>query len=215
MRSLPQHWRYILQPPRRYLLLATGFFALAIAGLVIGPAAEAHHIGWLDGLAVVLVGGSLGLVIGLLAAAYNTGVRGPSYARQLTGMVQSMEAGQGVSGRFAAGLRDFVPSSPLTNWKTGRVVLTPRSVTWTRTMTGRSRDLTGAQVTGERRLDGLTEMTLTLPGYDRGENVCVIQLRANGTDLELAAPAQLLEVLRYSLARTTAAATQRGPAQSR
>ncbi|MBO0830885.1 MAG: hypothetical protein J2P28_25370 [Actinobacteria bacterium] len=192
-----------MQPPRRYILLATGFCVLAIAGIAMGVGAAAHHIGWLDHLAVV-VGLSLGLVIGMLAAAYNSGVRGPSYAQQMTDMVQTMQAGQAVSGRFAAGLRELVPSSsPLTNWKSGRVVITPQSVTWTRTMTGRPRDLAGAQVTGERRIDGLTEMTLTLPNIYRGENVCVLQLRANGTDLEIAAPVKLLEVLRYSLARTT------------
>jgi len=207
MRALPQRWRYFLQPPRRYIALAAGFFALAIVGSVIGPAGVAHHIAWLDRLAVILVGGSLGLVVGMLAAAYNTGVRGPSYARLVTGMLQAMEAGQAVSGGFKAGLRDLVPSSPLANWKMGLIVITPQSVTWTRSMTGRSRDLTGAQVTGERRQDGLTEMTLTLPGSYRGENVRVIQLRANGTDVELAAPAQLLEVLRYTLARTTVGTT--------
>jgi hypothetical protein len=97
VRALLQRWQYWQQPPRRNLLLAAGFLALAVAGLAIGPTAEAHHLAWLDTTAVVVVGGSLGLVM----------------------------------------------------------------------------------VTGERRFDGLTEMTLTLPSYDRGENVCVIQLRAN------------------------------------
>jgi hypothetical protein len=46
-------------------------------------------------------------------------------------------------------------------------------------------------------------MTLSLPSYYKGENVRVITLHAGGTDIELAAPAQLLEIIRYSLARTT------------
>ena len=46
-------------------------------------------------------------------------------------------------------------------------------------------------------------MTLSLPSYYRGENVRVMTLRAGGTDIELAAPAKLLEIIRYSVARTT------------
>ncbi len=46
-------------------------------------------------------------------------------------------------------------------------------------------------------------MTLSLPSYYWGENVRVITLHAGGTDIELAAPAELLEIIRYSLARTT------------
>ncbi len=73
-----------------------------------------------------------------------------------------------------------------------------------RRLTGRARDLTGAQCTGERQLDpGYTELTLSLPYYYRGENVRIVTLHAAGTDIELAAPAQLLEIIRYSLARTT------------
>ena len=47
-----------------------------------------------------------------------------------------------------------------------------------------------------------TEITLNLPSYYKGENVRVITLHAGGTDIELAAPARLLEIIRYSLART-------------
>jgi hypothetical protein len=45
-------------------------------------------------------------------------------------------------------------------------------------------------------------MTLTPPGYYNGEVLAVITLHANGPDVEVAAPAQLLDVLRHSLART-------------
>jgi hypothetical protein len=71
-------------------------------------------------------------------------------------------------------------------------------------LTGRARDLTAAQCTGDRRIDTTyTEITLNLPSYYEGENVRVITLHAGGTDIELAAPARLLEIIRYSLARTT------------
>jgi hypothetical protein len=50
---------------------------------------------------------------------------------------------------------------------------------------------------------GYTDANLTLPGYYKGENLRVITLHANGTDVEVAAPAQLLDILRHSLARTT------------
>ena len=57
-------------------------------------------------------------------------------------------------------------------------------------LTGRARDLTGAQCTGGRQIDPTyTEMTLGLPSYYKGENVRVITLDAGGTDIELAAPA--------------------------
>jgi hypothetical protein len=71
-------------------------------------------------------------------------------------------------------------------------------------LTGRARDLTGAQCTGGRRIDTTyTEMTLSLPSYYKGENVRVITLHADGTDTELAAPARLLEIIRHRLASTT------------
>src|ERR1700692_2640436 len=85
----------------------------------------------------------------------------------------------------------------------GRVKITPQSVAWV-PLTGRARDFTGAQCTGGRQIDPTyTEMTLSLPSYYKGENVRVITLHTGGTDIELAAPAQLLEIIRYSLARTT------------
>jgi hypothetical protein len=46
-------------------------------------------------------------------------------------------------------------------------------------------------------------MTLRVPAHYMGENVCVITLHADETDIELAAPAQLLQIIRYSLAKTT------------
>lgn len=71
-------------------------------------------------------------------------------------------------------------------------------------MTGQVRDLTGARCTGERRPDHTyTDLALSLPGHYRGENVMVITLHASGTDVELAAPAWLLAIIRYSLARTS------------
>jgi len=83
------------------------------------------------------------------------------------------------------------------------VKITSKAVAWA-PLAGRGRDLTGAQCTGGRRIDRTyTEMTLRLPAYYQGESVRVITLHADGTDIELAAPAQLLEIIRYSLARTT------------
>jgi len=171
---------------------------------VAGTVADAHNMSGLSHLAAVLVGLTLGLVIAMLSMAYRTGVRVPSLGRKLAAMVDAMEAGQAVSGRFQAALREILPGLPHPRWKRGQVVITPQSVLWVRRMTKRPRDLTGAQCTGERQPDpGYIDMTLTLPSFYKGENVHVITLHANGTDMELAAPARLLEILRYSLARLT------------
>ena len=188
--------------PRRYVLRATGFFAVAVAGIVMGTVASAHHMDGLNGLAVGIVGIALGFAIAMLSKAYMTRVRIPMRARPLIAMSQAMDAGQAVSGEFKAGLRDVTPGVPRTRWKHGRVKITPQSVIWV-PLTGRARDLTGAQCTGGRQIDPTyTEMTLSLPSYYKGENVRVITLHAGGADIELAAPAQLLEMIRYSLART-------------
>ena len=196
--------------PRRYFLWAAAFVVLAVAGIVVGTVADAHHLAGVGRLAADLVGVALALVLATLARAYLNEVRIPSLARQLTAMLQAMDAGQPVSGRFATWSHDLVPGAPLrTRWKYGRVMITPESVVWVRRMTGRARDLTGAQCTGERKPDpSYTEMTLSLPSYCKGENVRVLTLHADGADVELAAPAQLLEIIRYSLAQTTPGALQ-------
>lgn len=192
--------------PRRYVFLAAGFLALAVAGTATGTAADAHHVHALSELAALLVGGALAVVIAMLGRAYAIGAREPSRARRLTAMLAAMDTGQAVSGTFQAGLRNLVPGVPLTRWKSGRVLITPQSVTWKCRMTRQVRDLTGAQCTSERRPDHTyTDLTLSLPGYYQGENVMVITLHASGTDVELAAPAQLLAIIRYSLARTSPA----------
>ena len=196
-----------VERPRRYVLRATGFFAIAVAGIVMGTVASAHHMDVLNGLALLIVGIALGLAIAMLSKAYMTGVRIPVRTRPLIAMSQAMDAGQAVSGEFKAGLRDVTPGVPRTRWKQGRVKITPQSVIWV-TLTGRARDLTGAQCTGGRQIDPThTEMTLSLPAYYKGGNVRVITLHGGGTDIELAAPARLLEIIRYSLARTMPGAT--------
>jgi hypothetical protein len=174
-----------------------------VAGIVMGTVASAHHMDGLNGLAVGIVGIALGLAVATLGTAYRTGVRIPRMARLLTAMSQAMDAGQAVSGTFRAGLRDLAPGVPGRRWRHGRVKITPQSVAWA-PLVGRTRDLTAAQCTGARRIDPTyTEMTLRLPAHYKGESVRVITLHADGTDIELAAPAQLLEIIRYSLARTT------------
>ena len=217
MRRIPQ--------PLPDLLLAAGFLVLALAGIVTGTVAEVHHMSGLSHLAAAVAGLAFGLAIGMTGRAYIIGVRVPSLARQLTAMVQAMDADQLVSGRFWAGLRDLVPgplgrekgnrpgsNDPfplpgqrprLTRWISGQVVITPESVIWVRGMAGRARDLTGAVCTGERRLDpGYTEMTLTVPRSYKGEILKVITLHTNGTDVELVTQVRFLEVLRFSLAQT-------------
>jgi hypothetical protein len=209
----------------RYVLLAAAFFVLAVAGIVMGTVAEAHDLSGFSHLAAIVVGVALTLIIVMLGRAYAVGVRVPSLGRQLTTMVEAMGAGRPVSGRFWAGLRDLGTGSPgrdegsrpgsddpfplpaqpprLARWMSGRVVITPESVTWVRRMTGRARDLTGAECTGERLPDpGYRDLTLIMPRYYRGEIVRVITLHANGTDVELVAQVQLLEILRYSVAST-------------
>jgi hypothetical protein len=192
--------------PRRYVRRAIGFFAIAVAGIVLGSVASAHHMDGLSGLAAGFVGISLGLAIGMLATAYATGHRIPGRAQRLAAMSHAMDAGQPVSGKFEAGLRDLAPprGAPPTRWRQGRVMITPQSVVWTSLITRRARDLTGAQCTGGRQPDPTyTELTLVLPSDYRGENVRIMTLHADGAHIELAAPAQLLEIIRYSLARAT------------
>jgi hypothetical protein len=208
----------------RYVLLAAGFFVLAVAGIVIGTVADAHRMSGLSSLAVIVVGLALGLVIAMSVRAYILGVRLPSLARQLTAMVEAMNSGQPVSGQFWAGLRDLEPRSAgkeagsrtgsdemfplpgqpprLARWVSGRVVITPKSVVWVRRISGRTRDLTGAQCTNERRTDPYTEMTLTMPDSYKGEILRVLALGVSGTDVEVITQVQQLEILRYSLERT-------------
>jgi hypothetical protein len=188
---------------RRYVLRSAGFFAIAVAGIAMGVIASAHHMNGLNELAVAIVGIALGLAIAMLSRAYRTEVRIPIQARSLTAMSRAMDTGQAVSGKFKAGLRVLAPGVQPTRWKQGRVKITAQAVIWA-SMTGRVRDLTGARCTSGRQIDPTyNEMTLILPSYYKGENVRVITLHANGTDIELAAPAQLLEIIKYSLARTT------------
>jgi hypothetical protein len=111
--------------PRRYVLRATGFFAVAVAGIVLGTVASAHHMDGLNGLAVGIVGITLGLAIGMLSKAYMTEVRIPMRTRPLIAMSQAMDTVQAVSGEFNAGLRDVTPGVPRTRWKHGRVKITP------------------------------------------------------------------------------------------
>ena len=197
--------------PLRYVLLAVGSFAIAVAGAVAGTIADAHHLSGLSHLTTIPAAAGAGLVIGMLRMAFLTGVRVPALARQLASMLQAMEAGEAVTASFKAGLRDKPPGSRPGRWKRGRVLITPESVTWVHSMTGRARDLTGAECTGERQPDlGYLDVSLVPPTYYKGENVRVISLRANGTDVELAAPAQLLEAVTYSLARVALGTGQTG-----
>jgi hypothetical protein len=55
--------------PRRYVLRAACFFAVAVAGIVMGTVASAHHMNGLNGLAVGIVGIALGLAIAMLGRA--------------------------------------------------------------------------------------------------------------------------------------------------
>jgi hypothetical protein len=88
----------------RYLLLAAGFFVLAVAGTLTGTVAQVHHLPGLSHLAAIVTGLALGIAISMTARAYMIGVRIPSLARQLTAMVQAMDAEQPVcsgTGRLA------------------------------------------------------------------------------------------------------------------
>jgi hypothetical protein len=184
------------------MLLAVTFFVVVVAATAVGTIADAHHIFGLSHLAALVAGASFWLLVGMLWTAYVAGVRGPSYARQVSKMVQAADAGQQVSGGFRAALRDVVPGAPLTRWKGGRVVITAGSVIWVRGVSNRATVLTGAECTGQRRLDrGYKDMTYNMPDLYKGEIIGVITLHANGADMELAAPAQLLEVLKYNLAK--------------
>jgi len=189
--------------PKRYVLRAIGYFAIAVAGIALGTVASAHHLNGLNGLAVGIVGIALALAMASLARAYKTKVPIPRQARRLIAMSEAMDAGQPLSGKFRAVLRDPTQGVPVTRWTHGRVKIAPQSLVWLPAI-GRARDLTDAQCAGVRAVDWIyTDMTLSLPSSYKGENVRVMTLRSGGIDLELAAPAQLIEIIRYSLARTT------------
>ena len=123
-------------------------------------------------------------------------------------MSDAMDAGQAPSGKF----KGVPPRSRATMYRapaghTAGVKITPQSLVWVPVI-GRARDLTDAQCAGERAIDWIyADMTLRLPSSYKGENVRVMTLRSDGIDLELAAPAQLLEIIRYRLARTTPGAS--------
>jgi hypothetical protein len=95
--------------PVRYVLLAAGFFVIAVAGIVMGAVAEAHQLSGFSHLAAIVAGLALGLMFGLLGRAYFLGVSVPSLGRQLTAMVQAMEAGQPVAGSFWEGCAIWCP----------------------------------------------------------------------------------------------------------
>lgn len=191
------------QRPKRYVLRAIGCFAIAVAGIVLGTVASAHDLDVLNGLAVAVVAGALALTIAMLARAYRTKVPLPRQARRLIAMSDAVDAGQPLSGKFKALLRDPTQGVPSTRWTHGRVKITPQSLVWAPAI-GRSRDLTHAQCAGVRAVDPIyADMTLWLPASWKGEDVRVMTLRSDGIDLELAASAQLLEIIRYRLARTT------------
>ena len=189
--------------PKRYILRAIGCFAIAVAGIVLGTSASAHHVDILNGLAVGIVGVALGFTVAMLARAYKAKVPVPRQARRLIASSDAMDAGQAPSGKFKAFLRDPTQGVPSTRWTHGRVKITPQSMVWVPAI-GRARDLTDAQCAGVRAIDRIyADMTLLTPSSWRGEDVRVMTLRSNGIDLELAAPAQLLEIIRYCLAKTT------------
>jgi hypothetical protein len=213
-----------LPRPARYVLLAAGFFILAVAGIVVGTVADAHRLSGLSRLGAIVFALGFAVTISLLCRAYFIGVSVPSLGQQMAAMVRAMQTGQPASGSFWAGLRDLTPTSTggedassagsedpftlpgqsprLARWLTGRLVITPESVMWRRTA-GRARNLTGAKCTGERRPEAAyTEMTLTKPRLYRGEPLTVIMLHVNGSDVELVTQVQLAEIVRYSLART-------------
>lgn len=188
---------------RPYVLRAVGFSTLALAAIVVGTVFEDDNLSGPSHLAAIAAGLSLGLLAGALYRAYETEKRIPALARQLTAMRQAMDAGEPVSGRFVACLRAPIAADPpRARWMYGRMMITPQSVVWVRRVNGRARDLTGAQCGSERKPDrGYTEMTLSVPACYRGENVQVLTLHVNGADVELAAPARLLEVIRYAVGR--------------
>jgi hypothetical protein len=193
--------------PKRYILRAIGCFAIAVAGIVLGTVASAHHMDALNGLAVGIVGVALGFTVAMLAGAYKAKVPVPRQARRLIAVSEALDAGQALSGKFKAFLRDPTQGVPSTRWTRGRVKITPQSLAWEPAI-GRARDLTDAQCVGVRAIDrNYADMTLWLPTSWQGENVRVMTLRSDGTDLELAAPAQLLEIIRSCLTRTTPGAS--------
>jgi hypothetical protein len=197
--------------PRRYVLRAVVCFAIAVAGVALGVVATAHHLSALNGLAVLVVGVALGFTVASLSQAYRTSVGIPVRAQRLAAMSQARDAGQTASGGFKAGLRVLPPEARPTRWRVGQVKMTPQSVTWA-PLIGRAHDLTGLQRTGDRRVDsGFTDISLSFPNAWRGEGVRVIKLHGEAADLEVVAPAQLLEILTYTLAKMPEARGGIGP----
>lgn len=173
-----------------------------MAGIALGSVASAHGLTLLNGLALVIVPVALVLSIAMLARAYRVRVPVPRQARRLIATSDAMAAGQPLSGKFRAVLRDPTQGVPTTRWKHGRVKISPQSVVWI-PVVGRARDLTDAQCRGVRAIDLIyADMTITFPSSFKGQDVRVMTLRSDGIDLELAAPAQLLDIIRHRLART-------------
>jgi hypothetical protein len=189
--------------PWHYVLLAGVFFVVAVAAIsVIGVLAE-HHVGKLVELPAAVMAGALVGAAAMLRIAYVIGVRDPAMGRQLQSAAHAVAAGEEVPGSLAAALRKGPPDDRRPRWRQGRVRIAGQSVTWRCRGTGGERDLTGGEFTSERRVDlAYREMTLRLPDSWTGADVRVVTLQVNGEEMELAAPAQVLEIIRRALAGT-------------
>ena len=127
--------------------------------------------------------------------------RDRSFGEQLDALAAAMKEGQVISTEFQAALHETIPgSSQPHQWKRGQVRIFPQSVIWERRR-GRVHNLTGSECASERQPDWPgADRRLTLPGY-QAASIRVLALRIGGKEVELAAPNQVIEVIRYDLAR--------------
>jgi len=196
----PKRWR-----PRRpwhYLLLAGVFFVVVIAASSVGAILAAHHVGRLQELPIAVTGAGIAGILAMLRLAYVTGVRDPAIEKRTEAAARAAGTGQPVPARLPVALRAAPPEVRGPRWRHGRVRITPQRVTWKRLGAGRERDLTGGRFISERGADlTYTEMALRVPGSWPLLSITVVTLRKDGQDVELAAPASVIEILRHALAR--------------
>lgn len=126
--------------------------------------------------------------------------RDRAFGEKLNALAAAMKAGQPISAGFRAALHEIAPgSSRHHRWKRGQVQISPSAVLWA--SRGQVTELTGASCADERLPDWPgADRRLTLPGY-QATSIWVLPLRIRGVELEIAAPDEIIEIIRYALSK--------------
>ena len=142
----------------------------------------------------------LGLLLELIARVLGRR-RDRLFAERLDALAAAMKSGQAISAKFQAALHETMPGSSRPHrWKRGQVRISPQAVIWERR--GQVRNLTGSECASERQPDWSgADRRLMVPGY-QAASIQVLTVRIGRKEVELAAPKQVIEVIRYCLADT-------------